>query len=145
MTLCFSLSSSVQPSLLPVCGYWWDGAEAAVAPVEFAHRGGQIRLAEIGPHARRENQFRVGAFPQQEIAETPFSAGANQHVDRRAEGPPQRLARKADGASGGRQNGIAAGIIEGNAQPQPAPPGSGCLSLCDGLPQRGVQTIAPPD
>jgi hypothetical protein len=42
----------------------------------------EVHGVELGPHARRENQFGVGAFPEQEVAEALLAAGADEQVHR---------------------------------------------------------------
>src|ERR1035441_7986256 len=53
------------------------GAETAVAGAELADGGGERRGIEIGPHAGREDQLGIGAFPEEEIAETALTASAD--------------------------------------------------------------------
>src|ERR1035438_1036579 len=62
------------------------GAETAVAGAELADGGGERRGIEIGPHAGREDQLGIGAFPEEEIAETALTASADEEVDGRTEG-----------------------------------------------------------
>jgi hypothetical protein len=52
-------------------------------------RAQQVLGAEIGPHPAREDELRIGAFPQQKVAQTAL----------------------------GSQNGVAAGVIDGDSQP----------------------------
>src|ERR1039458_1954722 len=54
------------------------GAETAVAGAELADGGGERRGIEIGPHAGREDQLGIGAFPEEEIAETALTASADE-------------------------------------------------------------------
>src|SRR5262245_15714752 len=56
-------------------------SEAAVAAPELAQRGIERRLVEVGPERVDEHELRVGAFPEQEIAEAALAAGPNQQVD----------------------------------------------------------------
>ena len=82
-----SYTRSVKSSALVLCaisasagGGFGEAAEAAFAAAKIFHGGGQIGGIEFRPHARREKQFRVGAFPQHEIAEAAVAAGANQQI-----------------------------------------------------------------
>ena len=49
--------------------------------MEIRDRGAQVLGAEVGPERVDEAQFRIGAFPQQEIREPLLAAGADQQVD----------------------------------------------------------------
>ena len=110
-----------------------DPTEAPVALLEILHRPGEVRGAEVRPHHGREAQFRVGTFPEQEIAEALFAAGADQQIDvRHVRGPataaadalaatrsrvtrPSRLL-----ASGRLGDGVAGGVVDGQTQVEPA-------------------------
>ena len=46
-----------------------EAAEPAFAPPEIVQRRGEIGLAEVRPQALREIEFRIGAFPQEEVGE----------------------------------------------------------------------------
>src|SRR4051794_1927926 len=70
-----------------------DRAEAPLAPAKLPNGRQQVGGLEVGPHHAREDQLGVSALPQEKIAEAALSAGANQKVDRRAEGLAQRFAR----------------------------------------------------
>src|SRR5262249_6544549 len=59
----------LQPSLTQGYHLVGDAAEAAFAAAEFAHCGGQIVGAEIGPHRAAEDQLRVGGLPEQKVAQ----------------------------------------------------------------------------
>ena len=135
----------VQPGFLAIRDGRRNGAKAAIAPAEFAHRGGQIALAEIGPQTRREDQLGIGALPEQEIAEAAFAAGANQQVDRRTESALQGFARQTGDAAGRREDGVAAGIVERNPQAEAMPARRRLFRLSDGPLQRGAQAIAAAD
>ena len=56
-------------------------AEAALAGAEIRNCGAQMLGAEVRPHGVGEEQFGVGALPQQEVREPLFAAGADQQVD----------------------------------------------------------------
>src|SRR5579875_992912 len=56
-------------------------AVAAVAPAELGDGAGELGGIELGPHARREVQLGIGGFPEHEIAESLFAAGADQKID----------------------------------------------------------------
>ena len=83
-------------------------AAAGTAPnrrsraVELAHGGGQIRRPEIRPHHASKHQLGIGALPQQEVAEPPLAAGADQQIDGRPERFPERVAATALSARGRR-------------------------------------------
>ncbi len=70
---------------------WWKSRRAASRSVR----------AEIGPEARREVEFRIGAFPEEKVAEPALAAATNQEVDIRPDVS--------------RCDGFAAGIIDGDA------------------------------
>jgi hypothetical protein len=65
-------------------GGFGNTAEAALATEEILYGGGEISGFEFRPHARREKQFRVSAFPKHEIAQAALAAGANQQVNVRS-------------------------------------------------------------
>src|SRR5262245_53379083 len=94
-----------------------EPAEAALAPVELAHRVRQLARAELGPRRLDEQQLGIGGLPEQEVAEALLAAGAHQeiHVAGEAVAEPlierfalQRLTRSA--ARGG-QDRIARGVV----------------------------------
>src|SRR5215213_9302255 len=57
------------------------GLHAAESPVTPGVRGQsriELRFAEVGPEAVREDKLRVGRLPEQEIADAHFPARANE-------------------------------------------------------------------
>ena len=54
-----------------------EAAEAALTGCQVAERRPDVVGAEIRPHAVDEKEFRVSAFPQHEVAEAFFAAGAD--------------------------------------------------------------------
>src|SRR5580765_2727403 len=87
----------------------------------------QVLACELGPHARRENQLRIGAFPQQEIAQALLAAGADHqiHVGSLTEEPRETLTRQVDlrvQARYGPQDSVASRIINRDAQVERAGP-----------------------
>ena len=61
-------------------------ARAAIAARKLAQRGVERRLVEVRPERIDEHELRIGAFPEQEIAEAAFAAGSYQQVDRSFDG-----------------------------------------------------------
>ena len=126
-------------------GGFGEAAEAAFAAAKIFYGVGEIGGVEFGPHARREKQFGVGAFPEHEIAEAAVAAGADQqvHVERGAAGVgdfAEALGEFALGnfeagehPAGGAKDGVARGIIDGDAQFEGAAGGGEPFSGVDGL------------
>ena len=54
-----------------------NSTKPAVAAGVFFQGGEEVRLAEVGPEGRGDDQFGVADLPQQEIAHAHFTAGAN--------------------------------------------------------------------
>ena len=120
-----------------------NGAEAALAPMEFADRGGEVVGIEVRPHPVGEVELGIGALPQQEVREALLAAGADQQIDvaamaRRVAGDEaaEALARELGAAiERGRrvQDGVARRVVERDAQMQllavarSAPPRPRCL------------------
>src|ERR1035441_6300737 len=121
------------------------GAETAVAGAELADGGGERRGIEIGPHAGREDQLGIGAFPEEEIAETALTSSADEEVDGRTKGVVERFAGKCGDAARGGEEGGAAGIIDGNAQPEARAGGCSAFDLADGVAKRIAQAVAAAD
>ena len=63
-----------------------DPAEPPVPSAELLHGPGQVLAVEIGPELLGEEQLRVGALPEQEIAQSLLSAGADHQVHVRCAG-----------------------------------------------------------
>src|SRR5215469_572640 len=57
-----------------------DAAEAPLAARIILQRSGEDTLVELRPRAVEKAQLGVGALPEQEIAQTPLTAGANEEV-----------------------------------------------------------------
>src|SRR5262249_41066872 len=58
-----------------------NGAEATLAHLELCERAQELLLGELRPHAPREVELGVRAFPEEEIAEALFAAGADEEID----------------------------------------------------------------
>src|SRR5687768_5565046 len=56
-------------------------SEPTLARAEILYGLGQVWRGEFRPHAAREVELGVGAFPQQEITQTLLTAGADQEID----------------------------------------------------------------
>src|SRR5215475_13260217 len=56
------------------------GAIPAVAAMKLTDGKFEVVAGEVGPEAIEENQLRIGALPEQEVADALFSAGADQQV-----------------------------------------------------------------
>ena len=89
--------------------------------VEISDRRRQIVFAEQGPHPIGEPEFGEGGFPEQEVGEALFAAGADQQVDRAdARVPAISRSRSASEAAGpsarGLGDGFAGGVVESDAQ-----------------------------
>src|SRR5471032_1790113 len=57
-----------------------SGAIPAVAAVVLPDRKFQIVPGEVGPEPVEEDQFGIGALPEQKIADPLFAAGADQQI-----------------------------------------------------------------
>ena len=57
-----------------------NSAKTAVPLGVFLQRGEKLRLAEIRPERRRDDQFGVGNLPEQKIADAHLAAGADEQV-----------------------------------------------------------------
>src|ERR1041384_6326288 len=79
-------------------------SETALPGAELLEGGRQLRGPEFRPHALGEMQLRVGAFPEEEVAEPLLPPGADQEVHIRQQ------------ASGGDRP--AGGVIDGEAEVQ---------------------------
>ena len=106
-------------------------AEAPFAAVEIGERRAQIVGTEIGPERIDKAELRVSGFPQQEVRQSLFAAGADEQIDvgaglagRRGEQLAESLARgRLRGEPTGRRvrDGIARGIIDGDPQIEAMP------------------------
>src|SRR5580692_12530534 len=68
-------------SNFPLTRFCREAAEASLPPAVVLERVVEALRVEVGPKAIAEVQLRKRAFPEQEIAEAPFVAGADQQVD----------------------------------------------------------------
>ena len=112
---------------------------------------------KFGPHARSEKEFGVGALPKHEIAQAAVAAGANQqiNIERRAAGVSDfaetlgkfalRNFEARKHPAGSAKNGVARGIIHGDAQFEGAAGGSDALGGVDGLREGWRNAITPAD
>src|SRR5882724_12417525 len=55
-------------------------AKSPMSPCIFLQRGEKLRLTEIRPERRRDDEFGVGNLPEQKIAYAHFAARANQQI-----------------------------------------------------------------
>src|SRR5258705_13913216 len=62
------------------CRGFGNRAEPTLSGMELLHRVIEVGGRKIRPPAMGEVQFGVGAFPEKEVAEPLFSAGADQQV-----------------------------------------------------------------
>ena len=67
--------------VLSACRLRRDPAEPTLAHLEVIQRAEELLLGELGPHHAREVELRVGALPEQEVAETLFAAAPDQQID----------------------------------------------------------------
>ena len=123
-----------------------DGAEAALAAAEVADGGGQVDASKSGHMVRGEDQFGVGAFPEQKVAQAALAAGADQQVDGRARGraPGHRGKVPAVRAAAARMA-SRAGVVDGDAQPQAVAPGGGRFGPADRGAELRIQAVAAAD
>ncbi len=49
--------------------------------MELGYRFAKLHSIEVRPHASGEQQFRIGAFPKQKVAEPLLASGSNQKID----------------------------------------------------------------
>jgi hypothetical protein len=102
----------------------------------------QIFASEGGPHAGREDQFGVGAFPQQEVAEALFAAGADEQVYVGAEEFGECLfGGSAVEPPGGIEDGGPRRLIKVDTQIQPLAAGGFALTLFEKGNQGSRQTV----
>src|SRR5512133_1098143 len=62
------------------CGSVANIPEAPFTSLEFRDRCLEITRRELRPHPRREDELRVGALPQQEVAEALLTTRTDQEV-----------------------------------------------------------------
>src|ERR1700682_2635988 len=121
-------------------------AKAAVAGAELGDSGVQVRGVEVRPHARGEDQLGVGGFPEQKIAEALLAAGSNDQVDFGPEQCGEIVARCIMGkAARGFEDGIAAGIIDGESEMQARAGGGGRFGAFDDGEEQARKTVAAAD
>ena len=98
----------------------------------------KVARCEVGPGHGREVEFGVGAFPQEEIAEALFAAGANEEIDVGHGGGAasvagevlreavDTVARTHEVTFGGGEYRFARRVVDGDAQVEtPSPCGGG--------------------
>jgi len=128
---------------------WRQASEASMAAAEFAQCLAKREPIELRPHAFGENQFRIGAFPEQKIAQPPFASAADQQIDRLriAHRFFKAFARKrpAAGPFASAHDGFAGRIINGQTQVKPDAWTRRCLGEFDRFTKPDWNTIAPPD
>ena len=130
-----------------------QSAKAAIAVSESGNRIGQFVAGEVGPQGLCEPQFGIGAFPQQEIRQALFAAGANEQVNvaitrSGGQGIRECISGKRaapDRCGGGFQQGVAAGKIDCQACIEHAAASRNCFDCLDGSNSRAGQAIAASD
>ena len=116
----------------------------------------QVVDAEFGPHPVGEPELGVGAFPQQEIRQPLFPAGADQQIDlRRAvvvlarlgDEAAERAGRRRGGAEHARgvDDGLARGVVERDPEPELLSRGGGGFGGGDVVDELRRQSIAASD
>src|SRR5437773_3882302 len=128
-----------------------DVAEAPRTAAEVGHGGRQVLAVEVGPRARREVELGIRALPQQEVAQPLLAARAHDEVDvRRAvgaarlaqtarEGRPLRLTGRQ--MRRGADDGVARGVVDGDAKLERAAAGRPPLGALDRRHQRPGQAV----
>ena len=134
-----------------------EAAETAFAAAKIFYRSGEVGGIEFRPHARREQQLRVGAFPEHEVAEAAVATGADQqvHVQSGTAGVGDfteafrkfalRNFQAGKHPAGGAEDGVARGVIYGDAQFEGAAGGSKLFGSFDGLRERRGDAVATAD
>src|ERR1700722_5545958 len=134
-----------------------ERAEAPLTPSEVLERASKAQLVEIRPQAIREVQLRVGAFPEQEVAQALLAAGADQKVDlagrmravihlvqQAIEGIGVQI-RIGAGAARGLEDAVPRGVVDGDAQVHPVARRAHALTLLDRTQQALAQPIPSAD
>ena len=140
-------SRCLNPATLPRAGPWEPAPRRSAAPGSgILQRRGQVRGVEIGPHPPREHQLRVGAFPQQEVAQPLLAAGADQQVHRRPQARSPATRAKAPAARAPPPGSRPARSSPPRcAAAAPAPPAVARSASPMAAQQFAAQAVAPPD
>ena len=70
---------------------------------------------EVRPQNARKHQLGIRALPQQKVAQAALAAGADQQIHRRPQPPLDTGPGETGNPGDSSQNGVPAGIIEGDA------------------------------
>ena len=108
-----------------------EGTEAAGAAAEISKEAGEVGWVEVGPEDWGEEKFGVGGFPEEEIGESLFAAGADEEVDGRADFVAE--------------DGVATGIIDRQAEVEALTFAGYSFSLFNGAEEVGGETVAATD
>jgi hypothetical protein len=81
--------------------------------VKLVEGRSQIRGLKVRPHSRGEDQFGVGRFPEEKIAEALLAPGSDQEIHRRRQARRDRLLRWNAAAANGFQDGLPARVVDG--------------------------------
>lgn len=130
-----------------------SGRQPAEPPLPFQEifdAGAQLLLSKVGPCHRREEQLRISALPEEEVAEPLLAARADEQVNvgRAAERLPEGLAvSRLRGLEPphGFEDRVAGRIVDRHPQPQALAAGRRALSLLDKADQRRVKPIPAAD
>jgi hypothetical protein len=139
-----------------------EGAEAPLARGELDEGARQLDRVEVGPHHRREPELRVGALPEQEVAQR-RSPPVRIRRSTSGAGPasciaaPRRAANAARSSDAGSRGAaahrvacrlhdrVAGRVVERDAQAQLLAARGGRLRPVDGAAQRRIESVAPAD
>src|ERR1700722_2799265 len=69
LTMCAIVTELIEPGLMAHRLGVRNAAEPPLPSAEFANGGAQIVAIEVRAHAPRKDQFGIGAFPEQKVAE----------------------------------------------------------------------------
>src|ERR1700722_17675285 len=132
-----------------------DAAEAALPARELSEGVRESCGIEIRPQAVNEVQLRIGALPQQKVAQAALAAAANEQIDLRCRGLRMlSLSQEAQGLRGilerdvaqaapGLDEHLATRVVDGEAQVQPRALRSQAFAALDLPEQRLAQAVAP--
>lgn len=118
------------------------GAEAAGTGGVVGQREVEFGGAEIGPLHGREVELGLRAFPEQEIGEAAVAAGADEEIDVLG-AQPLGQGFGGEAVCRGGEDGVAGGIVDGDAQVQALAAGGGALGRADGAGKAEGDAIAP--
>src|ERR1700722_3941979 len=132
-----------------------DAAEAALPARELSEGVRESCGIEIRPQAVNEVQLRIGALPQQKVAQAALAAAADEQIDLRCRGLRMLslsqeaqvlrgiLERDVAQAAPGLDEHLATRVVDGEAQVQPRALRSQAFAALDLPEQRLAQAVAP--